>query len=217
MRDYYRNPDQTFLFNRRFLLFHFQPPLCGGTLPLLLNPQTTVRAYAAQVGYNNSEIAVFTVPLGPPCASPVFNPVGGAYPTFPRTIVITSATAGSTIYYRIGLGGLDTPGPDGTATVSLIVTAGQQILAFARKPGQQDSAVVTATYTLQGACATPSFNPVAGAYPTYPKTISISTLGGGRCVRWQRCYPTFVGAHAVTGSVKGRLVAPKAIAFKVAH
>jgi hypothetical protein len=80
----------------------------------------------------------------PTVATPVISPASGSFSTS-RTVTITCATAGSTIYYTTNG---DTPTEDSTEyTGSITVTETTTVKAIAVAEGYDDSAVATATYT----------------------------------------------------------------------
>lgn len=87
----------------------------------------------------------YKIIAGPACEKPVFNPAGGKY-TIDQTIEITSATAGSTIYYT-----LDGTTPDLNSTRytgPISITKSVTLKAVAIKDGFADSKITSADYLL---------------------------------------------------------------------
>jgi hypothetical protein len=94
-------------------------------------------------------------------ASPVFAPAGGTYNTT-QSVAITCATAGATIRYTIDGSTPTAASPAYAAPIAVTTTT--TIKAFATSSGRTDSAVVSATYTLQSGA--PVFAPTPGTYAT---------------------------------------------------
>src|SRR5206468_1929455 len=125
------------------------------TGPVPLTTTTTLKAMAAASGMANSSVtsATYTIRV----AAPTFSPAGG---TFAGSVAVTmsTATSGATIYYT-------TDGSTPTTASSVYagpisVTRTTTLRAMAAAPGMANSAVTSATYTLQ--TATPTFNPSGG-------------------------------------------------------
>jgi hypothetical protein len=80
-------------------------------------------------------------------ASPTFSPASGAAFTSPQSVTLSDATSGATIYYTT-----DGTTPTTSSTVyssSILVSNSETITAFATSSGNADSAVVSASYTVQ--------------------------------------------------------------------
>ncbi|MBR6931465.1 MAG: chitobiase/beta-hexosaminidase C-terminal domain-containing protein [Bacteroidales bacterium] len=114
-----------------------------------------------------------TVP--PTVAAPVFSPEAGTY-TEPKSVTITCATEGSTIYYT-----LDGSTPDNNSTqyngaITVSVTTTIKAIAY---NGEDHSNVATAAYVIElPTVATPTFDPVAGTYAgAQTVTIACATEG----------------------------------------
>ena len=127
------------------------------------------------------------------CATPTFSPVAGSYgPT--QTVTVTSATSGCTIYYT-------TDGTTPTESSSSIANGGTvsvasslTLKAIASLTDNLDSAVGSATYTINGALTTPSFSPVAGTYSS-TQSVTITSNGIGEAI-----YYTTDGSTPTSGS-----------------
>src|SRR5207253_2460157 len=94
-------------------------------------------------------------------ATPAFNPPAGTY-TGSVTVTISDATSGTTIYYTT-----DGSTPTTASAVyggSLTFTQTTTLRAMATASGMANSAVASATYTIQQQVATPTFSPPAGTY-----------------------------------------------------
>jgi hypothetical protein len=105
----------------------------------------------------------------PPVAAPTFSPGGGTYAA-PQAVTISVATAGATIHYTTDGSTPTTASPVYTAPIA--VTRSTTIRAMAAASGMVNSAVSSATYTLQ--TATPAFTPPAGYY-LLPQFVEISS------------------------------------------
>ena len=96
------------------------------------------------------------------CAAPTFNPAAGTYGPA-QTVTISTTTGGATIRYT-------TNGTTPTSTVGTVysspvsITATSTLQAIAYETGMPNSPVTSGVYTINGACATPTFNPAAGTY-----------------------------------------------------
>jgi RHS repeat-associated protein len=112
-------------------------------------PQSeTVKAMAVASGYNNSAVATATYTIQVPAATPTFSPGAGTY-TSGQNVTLSSSTPGTTIYYTV----------DGSTptTSNLYVLSGntfyvpqsETVKAMAVASGFNNSAVATATYTIQ--------------------------------------------------------------------
>jgi N-acetylneuraminic acid mutarotase len=113
----------------------------------------------------------------PTAAMPVFNPAGGVY-TGVKSVTISDATAGATIYYTT----------DGTAPTNssaiysgpISVTASEIVRAIAAASGYNQSYVSSAIYTINllPTAATPVFDPPAGTYGTAQSVTITDTTPG---------------------------------------
>jgi hypothetical protein len=145
-------------------------------VPVTITQDTTIKAIAIALGYQNSSIATanYTVEF-PQAAAPIFSPAAGNY-SVAQSVTIASPNGG-TIYYTT----------DGsTPTTSSFVYSGPiavavdtSFRAFAVVPGFDDSAVTNAAYTVTPlVVATPTFSPSTGAFsPTVDVTLSCATSG----------------------------------------
>src|SRR5207247_1830147 len=117
-------------------------------------------------------------------ATPTFSPGGGTY-TGSVTVSINDATSGATIHYTTDGSTPTTSSPvyGGALTFNQTTT----LKAMAAASGMTDSAVASATYTVQQQqVATPSFSPGGGTY-TGSVAVSVSDASGGATI------------HATTG------------------
>lgn len=124
-------------------------------------------------------------------ATPTFSPGAGTY-TSTQNVTISDATNGATIYYT-------TDGTTPTAastkyTGPLTVATTQTVNAIATAAGFSNSAIATATYTIQTQAAAPTFTPLAGTY-SIPQTVSISSATAGATI-----YYTTNGTTPTTAS-----------------
>ena len=129
-------------------------PTASSTLysgPIAVTGTTTISAMAMKSGMTDSTVATATYTISAPVqtvAAPVFSPVAGTYAS-DQTVTIACATSGATIYYT-------TDGSSPTTSSSVygasIPVAGNgttmTITAMAVKAGMTNSAVATATYTI---------------------------------------------------------------------
>ena len=102
--------------------------------------------------------------------APTFSPAAGSYGPA-QNVAIIPFIAGDLILYTIDG---STPNPESEIyTGPIAVASTTTIKAIAFNPELGFSAVASATYTINGACGTPLFSPVAGSYgPTQSVTIT---------------------------------------------
>lgn len=153
---------------------------CGVSTPLAVtvsvNPATTlaVGEYVGEIVFQTStggsDLIVpvtLTITSATPTATPAFTPPAGTYDSA-QSVVITDGTKGSAIYYTTNG---STPTTSSTRyTGPIPVTATETIQAIATAPGQPQSAVAAAAYTITAAQAA---EPAAA----YTVTITEATQG----------------------------------------
>ena len=129
----------------------------------------------------------------PVVATPTFSPGGGTY-TGSVTVSISDATSGATIYYTTD--GSTPTTSSAVYTGALTFTQTTTLNAMAAASGMTNSAVASATYTVQQQqqVATPTFSPGSGTY-TGSVTVSISDATSGATI-----YYTTDGSTPTTSS-----------------
>ena len=151
-------------------------------------------------------------------AAPVFSPGGGTY-TAAQSVTITSATAGASIRYTLdGSTPTSTTGTVYSGAVTIGTTTTLKALAY--KTGWSNSAVTTATYTVNlPTAAAPVFSPGGGTY-TSAQSVAITSGTSGASIRYtlDGSTPTSTTgtlyASPVTVAASATL---KAIAYKSTH
>jgi hypothetical protein len=115
--------------------------------------------------------------------------VGGAYGPA-QNVVITSAGADAIYYTTDG----STPTTSSTLyTVAVTVAVTETLRAIAVKAGYNNSAVGSASYAINGACGTPTFDPPAGTFSSAQSVTLASTNSTA-------IYYTTDGSTPTTGS-----------------
>ena len=122
-------------------------------------------------------------------ASPTLSLAAGTYTTT-KTVTISTATAGATIYYT--LDGTDPTVSSAVYSSPLTISQTTTLKAKAVKSGRSDSNIVAAVYTLQVAAVTVS--PAAGTYSSAP-SVTLSTTSPGAAI-----YYTLDGSTPTTSS-----------------
>src|SRR6266700_513203 len=154
-------------------------PVYGGTLTY--TQTTPLKAMAAASGMTNSGVASATYTVQQQVATPAFSPGGGTY-TGSVTVTISDATSGATIHYTT-----DGSTPTTSSPVyggALTFTQTTTLKAMAAASGMTNSAVASATYTIQQQqVATPAFSPGGGTY-TGSVTVSISDATSGATIHY---------------------------------
>ncbi|MGH9701651.1 MAG: chitobiase/beta-hexosaminidase C-terminal domain-containing protein, partial [Candidatus Acidiferrales bacterium] len=139
---------------------------------------TTVNAIATESGFTNSAIASATYTLQSTVATPAISPASEKF-SGTLGVTITDSTSGSAIYYTTD-GSTPSPGVGTTKAYagSFNVTATTTVNAIATASGFTNSAIASATYTLQSTVATPAIGPAPGTYTNSVSiTITDSTSG----------------------------------------
>jgi hypothetical protein len=112
-------------------------------------------------------------PTATPAATPVITPASGTSATASLSVTISDSTTSASIFYTT-----DGSTPTASSTLcagSITITANTTIKAIATASGYQNSAVATATYTVnpaETAAATPTFSPASGT--TFASNLSVS-------------------------------------------
>jgi uncharacterized repeat protein (TIGR03803 family) len=164
------------------------------TGPFSVSSTQTLTAIATATNYVDSNYAVARYIITPTAATPVFSPAGGTY-TSPQTVTISDLTSGATIYYTTN--GTTPTTSSAKYTAAITVSATETLEAIAVASGDANSAVASATYTIQNpTAATPVFSPAVGTYTSAQSvTITDSTTGA-------TIYYTINGTTPTTSSTK---------------
>ena len=154
------------------------PSESAGTVysnPVNISSTCTLKAIAYETGYSDSSITSGVYTINGACAAPTFNPVAGAYGPA-QTVTISSTTNGSTIRYTTdGSTPSESAGTIYSSPVNISSTCTLKAIAY--ETGYSDSSITSGVYTINGACAAPTFNPTAGTIPVTEVTISSTTNG----------------------------------------
>jgi Chitobiase/beta-hexosaminidase C-terminal domain/Legume lectin domain len=167
-----------------------------GTLytgPVTVSSSETLFAVAGGTGYNDSSVVSGSYVIQGSVATPVFSPPGGNY-TAALSVSISDVTSNATIYYT-------TDGTPPTAsstkyTAPITVSSMETLEAIAVGPGNTNSAVASAAYTITPPIpvATPTFSPIGGTY-TSAQSVTISDATSGATI-----YYTTDGSTPTTSS-----------------
>jgi hypothetical protein len=170
--------------------------------PITVSSTETIEAIATATGDSNSAVAsaTYTITIPPPTVSkPTFSPAGGTF-TSAQSVTISDATSGATIYYTTNG---TTPTTSSAKYVGAITVGTTETLeAMAAVPGDSNSAVTSAVYTINSAgsppptAATPTFSPVEGTY-TSAQSVTISDTTSGATI-----YYTTNGSSPTSSSTR---------------
>ena len=154
-----------------------------------------------------------TTGTAPPAraATPAFSPAAGTY-SQPQSVVLSTATSGAAIHYTLDGTAPTAASPVYGGPISIAETT--TIQAIARAVGMSDSAVASATYTIQQqTAAAPTFSPPGGTY-TQAQNVTIATTTAGATIHYTTdgTAPTassaaYVGPIAVSQTTTIRAIA----------
>jgi len=126
---------------------------------IVVGGSETIRAIAVALNHANSTVASAQYTLNlPATASPVFSPPAGTYEAA-QSVAIKDTMSGAVIYYTADGTKPSLSSPRYTAPIH--VSKGQTLSAIAAATGHQDSAVVTAKYTIGSAIKSIAISPAA--------------------------------------------------------
>ena len=119
---------------------------------------TTLKAIAMKSGMSDSDIVVaaYTINSANVKTEPVFYPAGGTYSS-EQSVVLSCATSGATIRYTT-----DGSTPNSSSPIysgPIKVSSTTTVKAYVTAPGMTDSAVVSATYTINKDDTYPAWAP----------------------------------------------------------
>lgn len=158
--------------------------------PVPLSSSQKLEAIAVASGFANSPAASSNYTLV--AASPTFSPAAGSY-TSTQSVSISDSTPGATIFYTTN--GSTPTSASAVYTGPVAVTSSQKLIAIAEATGVNNSALSSATYTINlAAAAAPSFAPSAGAYLA-GQSVSLSSQTTGAAI-----YYTTNGTTPTTSS-----------------
>jgi LysM repeat protein len=171
-------------------------PTTSSTLyagPITVSVTETIEAIAVETGYTNSPVSSVLYTIAPGVPAPAFSPAAGTYAT-PQSITIGDSMAGTTIYYTTNGTAPTTASTKYTAAIT--VSATETLEAIAVKAGYNNSAVMTAAYTIAPMLPAPTLSLAAGTY-TAPQSVTIGEATAGATI-----YYTTNGTAPTTASTK---------------
>jgi N-acetylneuraminic acid mutarotase len=136
--------------------------------PITVSSTQTIQAIATAANYVSSAVAsaMYTIQLT--AATPAFSPAAGTYTTA-QTVTISDATPGALIYYTID--GTNPTLSSAKYTGPITVSSTQTIHAIAAASSYSNSAVASATYTIQ---PSPTF-----AFAGSPTSLTVASGNQG--------------------------------------
>jgi Protein of unknown function (DUF2793)/Chitobiase/beta-hexosaminidase C-terminal domain len=185
-------------------------PTTASTLyvtPLPIAATTTLNAIAVKSGIGNSPVTMATYTISTTVATPTLAPAAGTY-SGTQSIVITSATAGATIYYTTD--GLTPTTASAVYSSAIALNASATVKTFAIKAGMLNSGIASAAYVISQPAALPTFSPAAGTFAT-PQSITLASATPGATI-----YVTTDGTTPTTAStvVTGPIAVPSSLTLK---
>jgi len=149
------------------------------TAAISVTKTETLKAIAVATGFTQSAIATALYTIETAAATPTVKPAAGAY-CGAQTVTLADATKSSTIYYTTNG---TTPTTSSTKyTASFKVSTTTTVKAIAVATGSLTSAVESATYTIDAACAAkPTLSPAPGGYST-TQSVKITDTSAGATI-----------------------------------
>ncbi len=183
----------------RYTIDGSTPTETHGTLyssPVTISSTSTLEAIAYKSGLADSTITsgTYTINTVPSAAAPVFSPAGGTY-TSAQDVTITSATSGASIRYTTdGSTPSETAGTIYSGPVHISATTVLEAIAYAS--GFTDSAVTSATYTINVAPPpTLNFEAESLSYTGSGATTSVQTDTNSSGGKWVELAGNSTGDH----------------------
>jgi sugar lactone lactonase YvrE len=159
--------------------------------PITVSTSQTIKAFAVLTSWADSSVSTAAYTINGAVATPTFSVAAGAYGPA-QSVVLSTATSGATIYYTTD--GTTPTTASNVYSTAINVSSSMTLKAFATKSTYSDSAVASATYTINGAVAAPTASPVAGTYTT-AQSVSLSSATAGASI-----YYTLDGSTPTTAS-----------------
>jgi hypothetical protein len=169
--------------------------------PLTVSATETIKAIATASGYATSAAASATYTINlPTAATPSFSPAAGTF-TAVQTVKLACTTKGASIYYT--LDGSTPTTASAQYSAALPVNQTTTIKAIAAAASYKNSAVASATYTIDLPAATPSFTPAAGTYIS-AQTVTLADATSGAILYYTTngTTPTLSSAKYTTAGIK---------------
>ena len=152
--------------------------------PLTISASETVEAIAVESGYTQSAVAsaTYTINALPVAATPTFSLAGGTY-TGTQSVSLSDTTSGALIYYTTNGTTPSTASSQFIPGTPLTISASETVEAIAVESGYTQSAVASATYTINAlpVAATPTFSLAGGTY-TGTQSVSLSDTTSGALI-----------------------------------
>ena len=156
----------------------------GNAQALPAVPTVTVKAFAQGLQGNYAPSAVVTAVYNlalPQAGTPTFSPKAGTYTSIQNVTIATSAYK-PTIYYTLDGTTPTTQSTVYTGPISIAKTTTVKALATAPASGLANSAVGSATYTINlPVLASPTFTPKAGTY-TGTQSVTLADVTSGAAI-----------------------------------
>ena len=182
------------------------------TAAISVTAVVTLKAIAVKSGMNDSAVASASYTIKGTVATPAFSLTSGEVDSG-TSVTITCSTEGAKIYYT-------TDGTEPTAssteyTEAISVTEAVTLKAIAVKSGMNNSAVASASYTIKGTVATPTFSLASGAVNSGTEvTMTCATEGAKIYYITDGSEPTassteYTAAISVTEAVTLKAIAVK--------
>lgn len=142
------------------------------TSAITVSTTQTIRAFAVLANWADSAVSSASFTINGAVATPTFSVAAGAYGPA-QTVALSTAIAGATIYYTTN--GVDPTTSSSVYSATLTVSATATIKAMAVVSGYSNSAIASATYTINGSVGKPVATPPGGMFNN-DVTVTVTTL-----------------------------------------
>jgi hypothetical protein len=149
------------------------------TAAITVSSTQTIKAFATKPNYSDSAVAAAAYTITSAIATPIMSVTTGAFNN-DQSVTLSSATAGSSIYYTT-----DGSNPDSTKTLysgAITISSTTTLKAIAITADFIASAVASETYTM--VVATPATNLPEGKYHVTSHTATLSSSTTAAVIHW---------------------------------
>lgn len=157
-------------------------PLYTGAILIPQQTTRTIKVIAVHPGWTDSAIAGETYVITDTVEIPSFSLTPGTFTT-PRSLAITTGTAGAQIRYTLDGSPATIASPLYTGPIALAAGTSTSVHARAFLSTWADSQEASGTFVITGTVATPAASPTGGTFSA-PQLVALSTSTPGATIRF---------------------------------